>query len=109
VFVSDDEKDETLLWYVMKNCQLSHTLYTKVIDVSKTWLSHAASADLTTAMESISRLRAVLVSSLGPHGSQRGEQGLFDELMVHKERLLHLFDVGPRNAQEQHEIQSGNR
>jgi len=59
-------------------------------------------------MESISRLRAVLLDSFGPRGSQRGGQELFDELMVHKTRLLSLFDVGPRNAQEQSEIQSGN-
>jgi nuclear pore complex protein Nup205 len=59
-------------------------------------------------MESISRLRAVLLNSFGPRGSLQGEQELFDELMMHKTRLLHLFDVGPRNAQERSDIESGN-
>lgn len=58
-------------------------------------------------MESISRLRAILLTSLGSRGAQHGEQELFDELMVHQQRLLTLLDVGPRNAQEQREIESG--
>lgn len=59
-------------------------------------------------METISRLRAVLLASLSPHGSQNhGEQELFDELMVHQSRLLDLLEVGPRNQQEQRELESG--
>ena len=58
-------------------------------------------------MESISRLRTILLTSLGSRGAQHGEQGLFDELMVHQPCLLKLFDVGPRNPQEQREIESG--
>jgi len=58
-------------------------------------------------MESISHLRAVLLSSLSPRGLQHGEQQLFDELMAHKTRLLNVFDVGPRDAQEQREIEAG--
>lgn len=62
---------------------------------------------LRTNMETISRLRSVLLNSLGSRGLQHGEQELFDELMVHKTRLLHVFDVGPRNTQEQRDIESG--
>lgn len=58
-------------------------------------------------METISRLRAVLLTSLSSRPSQHGEQELFDELMVHKPCLLNLFDVGPRNQQEQRELESG--
>lgn len=58
-------------------------------------------------MESISRLRTILLTSLGARGAQHGEQELFDELMVHQQRLQTLFDVGPRNSQEQREIESG--
>jgi nuclear pore complex protein Nup205 len=58
-------------------------------------------------MESISRLRATLLASLGTRGAQHGDQELFDELMVHQQCLLKLFDVGPRNPQEQREIESG--
>src|SRR6202167_2892836 len=58
-------------------------------------------------MESISRLRTILLTALGSRGAQHGEQELFDELMVHQQCLLKLFDVGPRNPQEQREIESG--
>lgn len=58
-------------------------------------------------MESISRLRSTLLTALGSRGEQHGEQELFDELLVHQQRLLKLFDVGPRSPQEQREIESG--
>ncbi|KII84114.1 hypothetical protein PLICRDRAFT_702060 [Plicaturopsis crispa FD-325 SS-3] len=58
-------------------------------------------------MESISRLRTALLTSLNPRGPHHGEKELFDELMVHTPRLLALFDVGPRSQQEQREIESG--
>ena len=58
-------------------------------------------------MESVSRLRTILLTSLGARGAQHGEQELFDELMVHQPCLQKLFDVGPRSAQEQREIESG--
>ncbi|KAF7966977.1 hypothetical protein HWV62_36310 [Athelia sp. TMB] len=58
-------------------------------------------------MESVSRLRTILLTSLGARGAQHGEQELFDELMVHQQCLQKLFDVGPRSAQEQREIESG--
>jgi nuclear pore complex protein Nup205 len=58
-------------------------------------------------MESISRLRTILLTSLGVRGAQHGEQELLDELMVHRPCLLKIFDVGPRNQQEQREIESG--
>ncbi|OJA08231.1 hypothetical protein AZE42_08910 [Rhizopogon vesiculosus] len=56
-------------------------------------------------MESISRLRSVLLNSLSSRG--HGEQELFDELMLHKQRLLELFEVGQSSQQEQQELQSG--
>jgi len=56
-------------------------------------------------MESISRLKSVLLNNLGSRG--HGEQELFDELMLHKQRLLELFDVGQSSHQEQQELQSG--
>ncbi|KAG6890211.1 hypothetical protein C0995_010222 [Termitomyces sp. Mi166 len=58
-------------------------------------------------MQSISRLRELLVKVLDTGLLDHGEQELFDELMVQKPRLLRLLDVGPRNAAEQQEIESG--
>lgn len=58
-----------------------------------------------SAMESISRLRTVLLNALSSRG--HGEQDLFDELMLHKQRLLELFEVGQSSQQEQQELQSG--
>ncbi|KAF8183807.1 nucleoporin Nup186/Nup192/Nup205 [Mycena galopus ATCC 62051] len=58
-------------------------------------------------METIGRLRLVLLNTIGGRGVQHGEQELFDELMVHKSCLLDLFDVGARNPQEQRELESG--
>jgi hypothetical protein len=59
------------------------------------------------AMESIGRLRLVLLNVIGGRGVQHGEQELFNELMVHKTDLLNLFDVGGRNQQEQRELETG--
>jgi len=74
-------------------------------------ISGCARAKPTTGhsliMESISRLRGVLLSALGSRGLQHGEQELFDELMVNRLHLLNLFDVGPRSMQEQREMESG--
>ncbi|KAJ7830504.1 nucleoporin Nup186/Nup192/Nup205 [Mycena olivaceomarginata] len=58
-------------------------------------------------METIGRLRLVLLNAIGGRGVQHGEQELFDELMVHKSCLVNLFDVGARNPQEQRELESG--
>ena len=58
-------------------------------------------------MQSVSRLRELLVTVLDTGLLDHGEQELFDELMVQKPRLLRLLDVGPRNAAEQKEIESG--
>ncbi|KAG6810860.1 hypothetical protein H0H92_010044 [Tricholoma furcatifolium] len=58
-------------------------------------------------MESISRLRELLIRVLDSGLLDNGEQELFDELMVQKPRLLRLLEVGPRNAAEQKEIESG--
>ncbi len=57
-------------------------------------------------MNAIHRLRDVLSRTLSsPEISN--EQELFDQLMVQKSSLLKLFEVGPRNPQEQNEIASG--
>ncbi|KAJ7145837.1 nucleoporin Nup186/Nup192/Nup205 [Mycena epipterygia] len=58
-------------------------------------------------MESIGRLRVVLLNAISGRGIHNGEQELFDELMVHKSSLVNLFDVGARNPQEQRELESG--
>lgn len=58
-------------------------------------------------MESISRLRDVLVRTLAARQEMHGEQELFDDLMVQKPRLLNLLNFGRRNQQEQREIESG--
>lgn len=61
--------------------------------------------NLLFSMESISRLRSELLTTLSSHG--HGEQELFDELMLQKSRLQNLFDVGPSSPQEQRELQIG--
>ncbi|THU93859.1 hypothetical protein K435DRAFT_829411 [Dendrothele bispora CBS 962.96] len=54
----------------------------------------------------MSRLRSTLVGVLNLRG-QQGEQELFDELMVHKTRLLNVLDMGNRDSQQQKELESG--
>ncbi|KAJ7482279.1 nucleoporin Nup186/Nup192/Nup205 [Mycena galericulata] len=66
----------------------------------------AGTAARLNAMETIGRLRVVLLNAIS-RGIHNGEQELFDELMVHKSCLLKLFDVGGRNPQEQRELESG--
>ncbi|KAG6837756.1 hypothetical protein H0H93_001683 [Arthromyces matolae] len=58
-------------------------------------------------MDSISRLRELLVQVLRDGTLEHGEQELFDELMVQKPRLLQVLNVGPRSPTEQKEIESG--
>jgi nuclear pore complex protein Nup205 len=58
-------------------------------------------------MEKISRLRTILLHNLTGGEYQYGDQEIFDALMANKSRLLRLLDVGPRNAQEQRELESG--
>ncbi|KAF7421056.1 hypothetical protein PC9H_011576 [Pleurotus ostreatus] len=58
-------------------------------------------------MDSISRLREALLHALTGRIAPHGEQDIFDELMVHKSRLLQVFDVGPRSPQQQKELESG--
>ncbi|KAJ7778502.1 nucleoporin Nup186/Nup192/Nup205 [Mycena metata] len=58
-------------------------------------------------MESIGRLRLVLLNAIAGRGGGHTEQELFDELMIHKPSLLNLFDVGARSQQEQRELESG--
>jgi nuclear pore complex protein Nup205 len=58
-------------------------------------------------MNSIHCLRESLYRALSSPESHNDEPELFEELMVQKSRLLKLLDVGPRNAQEQRELESG--
>jgi len=60
-------------------------------------------------MNSIHRLRESLYRALASPESHNDEPELFDELMVQKPRLLKLLDVGPQNAQEQRELESGEQ
>jgi len=63
---------------------------------------------MSNGMNTIHRLHEVLSRVLAsPEASHNGQE-LFDELMIQKTRLLKLFDVGPRNPQEQRDIESGN-
>ena len=58
-------------------------------------------------MEEISLLRNAIIDALGPSPSPNGEQELFDELMIQRERLLKVFDYGSRSAGELSELGSG--
>ncbi|KAI0351635.1 hypothetical protein OH77DRAFT_1429461 [Trametes cingulata] len=58
-------------------------------------------------MASVARLRAILQSAFSSRGLPHGEQEFFEELMAHKPQLVNLYDVGPRNPQEQRELESG--
>ncbi|KZT66755.1 hypothetical protein DAEQUDRAFT_767725 [Daedalea quercina L-15889] len=58
-------------------------------------------------MASAARLRTLLLSAFSPRGLENGEQEFFEELMAHKPLLTNLYDVGPRNPQEQRELESG--
>ena len=58
-------------------------------------------------MSSVSRLRAILSTAFSARGLSNGEQEFFEELMAHKPQLVNLYDVGPRNPQEQRELESG--
>lgn len=60
-------------------------------------------------MDTIFRLREALVRVLtySSEDASRGGQELFEELMLQKNRLLNLLDVGQRSPQEQREVESG--
>lgn len=58
-------------------------------------------------MDSISSLRSTLISSLDSTEALGAEQDLFDELTVNRPRLLKVLDFGPRNPQEQRDVDSG--
>ncbi len=62
---------------------------------------------LSLLMSSVSRLRAILSSAFSSRGLPNGEQEFFEELMAHKPQLVSLYDVGPRNPQEQRELEAG--
>jgi nuclear pore complex protein Nup205 len=59
-------------------------------------------------MDTIHRLRTALAAfESGAGAADYDNRQLFNELIAHKSRLIQLFDVGARNAQEQREIESG--
>ncbi|KAJ3544602.1 hypothetical protein NM688_g5723 [Phlebia brevispora] len=58
-------------------------------------------------MASVAHLRAVILSALNSPDSHDGSQQFFEELMSNKLNLINLFNVGPRNPQEQRELESG--
>ena len=58
-------------------------------------------------MASVSRLREVLSAAFSLRGLPNGELGFFEVLMAHRPQLVNLYDVGPRNPQEQRELESG--
>lgn len=60
-------------------------------------------------MASVSQLRSGLLSAFSSRGLQNGEQQLFQELRAHRALLMNIYDVGPRNQQEERELQSGER
>ena len=55
-------------------------------------------------MESIHRLRDVLLKVLSGHVTLEAEQELFNELITQKTCLLNGLDVGQRNPEEKHEV-----
>ncbi len=66
-----------------------------------------SSSSTPSPMSSVSRLQAVLSSAFSSRGLPNGEQEFFEELMAHRPQLANLYDVGPRNPQEQRELESG--
>lgn len=58
-------------------------------------------------MTSLADLKTTLYSALSSGGDVAAEQELYEDLMAHKPTLVNVFNVGPRNPQEQKEIESG--
>lgn len=58
-------------------------------------------------MESTSRLKLLLRAALEGALDQSAVPDLFDELESRKETLATLFNVGPKSAAEQRELESG--
>jgi len=86
---------------------MSHVTINRKRDATRLYLQLAFAAKPFTQMNSIHRLREILSRALTSREICRNEQDLFDELIVQKSRLLKLFEVGPRNSQEQREIETG--
>ncbi|KAI0297000.1 nucleoporin Nup186/Nup192/Nup205 [Multifurca ochricompacta] len=57
-------------------------------------------------MQSLTRLRSVLLATLEPQSSI-DEQELFDLLISHRRDLVNLFDMGSPSEQEKKELQTG--
>lgn len=58
-------------------------------------------------MASLSRLRAILLSTLNSPNNEDGHQEFFEQLMLNRAQLVKLYDIGPRSSQEQREVESG--
>ena len=57
-------------------------------------------------MESLPRLRSILLTTLEPQNNI-DEQELFDFLVQHRRNLIDLFYVNPPSEDERRELQSG--
>ena len=57
-------------------------------------------------MESLPRLRSILLTTLEPQNNI-DEQELFDLLVLHRRNLIDLFDINPPSEDERRELQSG--
>lgn len=57
-------------------------------------------------MESLTRLRSVLLSALEAQNTI-DEQELFDLLILHRRDLVNLFNTKPPSEDERKELQSG--
>jgi nuclear pore complex protein Nup205 len=58
-------------------------------------------------MDTINRLREALLRVLSTPDLHNDGPDLFDQLMIQKPQLQKLLDVGPSNAQERLEVESG--
>ena len=57
-------------------------------------------------MESLPRLRSILLTTLDPQNNI-DEQELFDLLVLHRRNLINLFSVNPPSEDERRELQTG--
>jgi hypothetical protein len=58
-------------------------------------------------MDSIHRLRSIVLNILNEGDQNVSQQDLFDALRTHKSQLLNILDVGKRDAAWQRELESG--
>jgi hypothetical protein len=66
-----------------------------------------ARSDHARTMDSIHRLRSIVLNILNEGDQNVSQQDLFDGLRTHKSQLLNILDVGKRDAAWQRELESG--